>query len=311
MANLEQFIFFDFEMLCSNRGMPYTDMESIRLGAVKYELKTGEIAFFDRYIKPKQIKPLSKFCKKLTGIEDKDLVDADSFKDVFEDFLYWVGGVKRSRFFSWSPSDLSRLKIDAFTHQISSSTVKKIEERYIDFQAIFTKRVSKTNHSVENALALYNLTFKGDKHNPMYDAYNTLRIYLSFATEHFQSDLIMLNQFIFANETIHSDNPSLINESVKHAFKKDITEFFTDINYVFKIKDAQKVIKKANRLVTKYENIVINRSGLFDREIINYIRAWIEFYKELLHCYEEHETHASRIMILDDHMIQPFQQLAV
>ena len=124
--------------------------------------------------------PLSNFCKTLTGIKDEDLQDAASFKVVFKDFLTWVGGVKKSRFFSWSPSDLSRLKLDALKHEVSQSTINKIEKRYVDFQAIFTKRVSNSNVSVEGALKLYELDFIGEKHNPMYDAYNTLRIYLQF-----------------------------------------------------------------------------------------------------------------------------------
>ncbi|MDQ0804955.1 hypothetical protein [Priestia megaterium] len=38
MADVKQFIFFDFEMLCSNKGMPFEDMEanSARRGEVQY-----------------------------------------------------------------------------------------------------------------------------------------------------------------------------------------------------------------------------------------------------------------------------------
>jgi len=195
MADVKQFIFFDFEMLCSNKGMPFEDMEAIRLGAVKYNIETEDIEFFDRYIQPTKRVSLSRFCTELTGIKDTDLVGASNFKNVFEDFLTWIGGIKKSRFFSWSTSDLSRLKIDAEKHEISLATIKKIEQRYVDFQAIFTKRVSKNNVSVENGLALYNLQFEGEKHNPMYDAYNTLRIYLSFLNEPVQSDFIMIKQY--------------------------------------------------------------------------------------------------------------------
>ncbi|MEK1832729.1 hypothetical protein AAAC51_38820 [Priestia megaterium] len=45
MADVKQFIFFDFEMLCSNKGMPFEDMEAIRLGAVKYNIETENIEF--------------------------------------------------------------------------------------------------------------------------------------------------------------------------------------------------------------------------------------------------------------------------
>jgi inhibitor of KinA sporulation pathway (predicted exonuclease) len=309
MADLKQFVFFDFEMLCSNRGMAFADMEAIRLGAVKYDLETEETLFFDRYIQPKQQKSLSEFCKKLTNIQDADLVDAQNFKSVFEEFLTWVGGVKRTRFFSWSPSDLSRLKLDAESHEVSPATIKKIEQRYTDFQEIFTKRVSKTNHSVENALALYDLKFEGDTHNPMYDAYNTLRIYLAFLNEPLKSDLIMLNKYIFENEKL--EDLSQVNKLVKKQFKQDLSTYLAEMQIMFRLKDARKIIKRTNRIVTKYENILLNRSNLFDVEIQRKIRLMVEFYHELVKSFEEHQSHNSKIIILHEQMYQPIKQLAV
>ncbi|MEH7684014.1 3'-5' exonuclease, partial [Priestia megaterium] len=219
MADVKQFIFFDFEMLCSNKGMPFEDMEAIRLGAVKYNIETEDIEFFDHYIQPTKRESLSRFCKELTGINDTDLVGASNFKNVFEDFLTWIGGIKKSRFFSWSTSDLSRLKIDAAKHEISLATIKKIEQRYVDFQEIFTKRVSENNVSVENGLALYNLQFEGKKHNPMYDAYNTLRIYLSFLNEPVQSDFIMIKQFILEEVP---QNIKEMNATLRTTIQKDL-----------------------------------------------------------------------------------------
>jgi inhibitor of KinA sporulation pathway (predicted exonuclease) len=309
MAELKQFVFFDFEMLCSNRGMSYENMEAIRLGAVKYNLETERIEYFDRFIRPKQQRPLTDFCKKLTGIEDSNLVHAQGFKTVFEDFLTWIGGVKRTRFFSWSSSDLSRLKLDASSHDISLTTIKKIEQRYIDFQAIFTKRVSKTNHSVENALALYNLSFEGEKHNPMYDAYNTLRIYLAFANERLQSDLIMLNKFIFDDKHVLELKQPNLNTQLKQKFTEDLTTFWADWKVIIRMKDAKKLLKRTHKMIRKYENILINRSDLFDHEIQLNIRLFVNFYQELVKSYEEHLNHDSKIIILHEQLYQPFQQV--
>ena len=256
MADVKQFIFFDFEMLCSNKGMPFEDMEAIRLGAVKYNIETEDIEFFDRYIQPTKRVSLSRFCKELTGIKDTDLVGASNFKNVFEDFLTWIGGIKKSRFFSWSTSDLSRLKIDAAKHEISLATIKKIEQRYVDFQEIFTKRVSENNVSVENGLALYNLQFEGKKHNPMYDAYNTLRIYLSFLNEPVQSDFIMIKQFILEEVP---QNIKEMNATLRTTIQKDLHIFAEELNEIYKMKDALKIIKRTQRIVKKYENILINR----------------------------------------------------
>ncbi|MBU8688239.1 exonuclease domain-containing protein [Priestia megaterium] len=308
MADVKQLIFFDFEMLCSNKGMSFEDMEAIRLGAVKYNIKTEDIEFFDRYIQPTKRVSLSRFCTELTGIKDTDLVGASNFKNVFEDFLTWIGGIKKSRFFSWSTSDLSRLKIDAVKYEISLATIKKIEQRYVDFQAIFTKRVSKNNVSVENGLALYNLQFEGKKHNPMYDAYNTLRIYLSFLNEPVQSDFIMIKQFILEEVP---QNIKEMNAVLRKAIQKDLHIFAEELNEMYKMKDAVKIIKRAQRIVKKYENILINRSGLFSEENSFYVGLLVDFYHNLLICYNEHLEYSSKIIILDESTLHPLNQLSL
>ncbi|MCT2536336.1 exonuclease domain-containing protein [Aquibacillus koreensis] len=308
MAEMKHFIFFDFEMLCSNRGMPYEEMEAIRLGAVKYNIETEKVTYFDRFIQPSSLNPLTKFCKKLTGIEDSDLLHAERFDHVFADFLSWVGGVKKARFFSWSKSDLTRLKFDAKLNNISNNTIDKIEKRYVDFQAILSKRVSKDNMSVQNALDLYDLHFIGSQHNPMYDAFNTLRIYLCFSNQPLKSDLIMLNQFVFEKEL---NNRSNINRLLQKQLKQDLVFLLNELQEMYKLRQAHKVIKRVKRLVKKYENILINRSGIFSNENIQTVRLIKSFYEELLNSYHEHHAHASKVMILDDHLVKPIKQIAI
>jgi inhibitor of KinA sporulation pathway (predicted exonuclease) len=306
MAEFKQLIFFDFEMLCSGRRMSYIDMEAIRLGAVKYDIYTEEISYFDEYIKPKKVVPLSNFCKKLTGISDEDLVDARSFNEIFNEFLEWIGSVKNSRFFSWSSSDLHRLKIDADANGIPSVTVTKIEKRYTDFQAVFTKRVAKTNQTVENALKFYHLNFIGEAHNPMFDAYNTLRIYLNFENKPLQSDLVMLRQFIFENI---SEDINELNTKLYQCIISDIRLYFNQLRDVYGMKDAAKLVKSAKKMAEKYENIILNRSGIFSAKNIVMARHLVQFYEDLLMSYEEHFRYSSRIMILDEHIGLPIQEL--
>jgi inhibitor of KinA sporulation pathway (predicted exonuclease) len=309
MADIKQFIFFDFEMLCSNSGMPFENMEAIRLGAVKYDLETENITYFDRFIRPENKEPLTEFCKTLTGIEESDLIDAGDFKVVFDDFIEWIGGVKKTRYFSWSPSDLSRLKIDAAKHEIPLRTIGKIEKRYIDFQAIFKKRVSKGNVSVEDALALYGLQFIGEKHNPMYDSYNTLRIYLSFLSDIVQSDLIMLKQFIFENEVpLKVDQ---INKRLSEHIRQDAKMLIGQLREVYRMRDAKKLLKPIRRIVEKYENVLINRSGLLTEENVLNAGLLVTFYHELLVSYEEHTYYSSKIIIFDDYMLNPLKHLSV
>lgn len=307
MAELKQLIFFDFEMLCSKNGMLFEDMEAIRLGAVKVELETGKVTGFDRFIRPQQDSPLSPFCKELTGISDSDLKTADDFSEVFKDFLFWVGGVKKARFYSWSTSDILRLKADAFRHNLPQATIDKITKRYVDFQAIFTKRASRTAASVEKALSFYDLSFIGEPHHPMYDAYNTLRIYQSFEEQNVKTDFIMLQQFIFQEAEL----PPIerLSQELKNIFQKDLIEFYSHLNDAFRMKDAWKLIKKTKKLVEKYENILLSQSGVFDKELISNVEELTTFYHELQTAYKEHCSYPSKIMILHEQMVEPLQKI--
>jgi inhibitor of KinA sporulation pathway (predicted exonuclease) len=308
MADIKQMIFFDFEMLCSDNGMAYDMMEAIRLGAVKYDLETESISYFDRYIRPQNQEPLSDFCKALTGIDDHDLVGANDFAAVFEEFLAWVGGVKKSRYFSWSPSDLKRLKIDAEKHDIPLRTIAKIEKRYVDFQAILKKRVANGNVSVEDALALYGLEFIGEKHHPMYDAYNTLRLYLQFLHDPTQSDCIMFKKFIFKDEFPH--NVDEINRKLNNHIIHDVGILAGQMREVYRLRDVKKLLKPIRRIVEKYENIVVNRSGMFTEENVKNARLLLTFYHELVRSYKEHYSYASKIIILDEYLLYPLNQLS-
>ncbi|MBM7661936.1 inhibitor of KinA sporulation pathway (predicted exonuclease) [Bacillus mesophilus] len=308
MAELKQFVFFDFEMLCSDKGMPFEEMEAIRLGAVKYDLETEKIEFFDRYIKPINTLPLSPFCKRLTGIKDTDLENAECFTEVIHAFLAWVNGIKKSRFFSWSTNDLTRLKHDLTKNQLPPSIYKKMAERYVDFQAVFTKRVSKSPYSVENALRLFDLQFIGDPHNPMYDAYNTFRIYQAFSIDKQQADLVMLSQFILDSENIPAD-PKGINSLLKKMVKNDINSLILEYKEFTNLKEGSKYIKRVKNIVNKYENIVINRSGLFSLDIRHDINLIIKWYQQLLISYEEHFNYSSRIIIWDEHTMKDFKRI--
>jgi inhibitor of KinA sporulation pathway (predicted exonuclease) len=306
MAELKQFVFFDFEMKCDDQGMAYENMEAIRLGAVKYDLSSKAIDTFDRFIQPATQEPLSDFCKKLTGISDREINSADMFPEVFKEFLYWVGGVKKTRFFSWSKSDLSRLKMDSRLHELPSVTIEKIENRYVDFQHVFSKRVSKNNLSVENALALYGVKFQGETHNPMYDAYNTLQIFLNYYSQPLLSDVEMVKAFILPDEEV---DVSTVNGQVRKAVITDLANMTENLRFAFRLRDAKKLLKRVDKTVKKYENILINRSGVFSEDVQQLVRILNHFHEELRESYQEHYACSSRVLILNDHSVHSIKNL--
>ncbi|PMC34873.1 exonuclease [Bacillus sp. UMB0899] len=307
MADIKQFVFFDFEMLCSDTGMAFDEMEAIRLGAVKYDLETEKVSYFDQFIRPQNTEPLTKFCKDLTGINDEDLVNAESFKEVFTGFLEWVGGIKKTKYFSWSPSDLFRLKIDTMRHEIPERTLKKIEQRYTDFQKVFTIQVSKKPISVEDALKLYNLEFIGEKHNPMYDAYNTFRIYQTFMNKPIQSDLIMVQKFILND--IQPIDLKDMNIKLRTQLYNDARQVSNQLRHIYRLNDMKKLLKPIGRTALKYENVVLNRSGIFSEDTIHYAQCFLSFYEDFVHTYNEHFSYSSKTVILHEHQLRPIEQI--
>lgn len=307
MADIKQFVFFDFEMMCSDTGMAFDAMEAIRLGAVKYELETEKVSYFDQFIRPQNTEPLSDFCKALTGINDEDLVNAEYFKEVFADFLEWIGGIKKTKYFSWSPSDLFRLKIDSMRHDIPERTLKKIEQRYTDFQKVFTSQVSKKPISVEDALKLYNLEFIGEKHNPMYDAYNTFRIYQTFINKPIQSDLIMVQKFIL-DDILPIDLKDM-NIKLQTQLYTDAKQVSEQLRNIYRLRDMKKLLKPIGRTALKYENVVLNRSGIFSEVTIHYAKCFLSFYEDFVHTYKEHFYYSSKTVILHEYQLRSIEQI--
>lgn len=177
----------------------------------------------------------------------------------------------------------------------------------MDFQEVFTKRVSKENMSVENALALYDLTFVGIKHNPMFDAYNTLRIYHQFLNKPEITDRIMIQQFILKEEMV----PGEVNATIKEILEKDAISFFNDIQEVSNMIQAKKSLKKLKRIVTKYNNILPNRSGIFTQEAIQHVKLLVLIYDDLMQTYAEHLKYRSKTMYIDEYLFYPIKNLAM
>ncbi|WP_026562535.1 3'-5' exonuclease [Bacillus sp. J37] len=309
MADIKQFVFFDFEMLCSDTGMAFEAMEAIRLGAVKYELETEELSYFDQFIRPQSTEPLTDFCKTLTGISDHDLVDAANFIEVFSEFLEWIGGIKKTTYFSWSPSDLFRLKMDALRHEIPERTLKKIEQRYTDFQKVFTDRVTKNPVSVVDALNLYDLEFIGDMHNPMYDAFNTFRVFQTYMNEPLQSDLIMVQKMII--EDTMPVNIKNVNDKIQNQLHHDVKTINEQLRHTYRLRDIKKLLKPIRRTVLKYENVILNRSGIFSESNIHHAQCFLAFYQDLVHTCEEHIAYSSKTVILHEHLLRPIEQITL
>ena len=86
-------IYMDFEMnMPSSKGKrDGLKAEIIAIGAVKYDMRTGQLDKFKSLIKPVIEQEVYPHIEELTHITTEDLADAPTYEQVMRDFKAWLG----------------------------------------------------------------------------------------------------------------------------------------------------------------------------------------------------------------------------
>lgn len=197
----KKIVFYDLEMFCDYRQVTESMQETIRIGAVMLNTETNAMSFFNEYVKPIHQQRITRFCTKLTGIKQKDIVRAKSFKQVFAQFLSWAGGMDDVTFVAWGKSDLKRIVHDFHHHKMSKKQLLAFKSNHVNLQQCANK-ITATDRSVEYVLNMFQGRFIGKKHNPKYDAFNTMRIYLYSKDRTHYTQLLTLREQFFTEATM-------------------------------------------------------------------------------------------------------------
>ncbi|NQX90869.1 MAG: exonuclease domain-containing protein, partial [Flavobacteriales bacterium] len=113
-------IVFDLEATCFRLRKPPAP-EVIEIGAVKTDLIGNELSRYQAYVLPTRAPKLSKFCTKLTGIQQYQIDDADEFPLAVEDFKHWIfEGVNEPILTSWGRYDIRQLRNQSMEHFLPS-----------------------------------------------------------------------------------------------------------------------------------------------------------------------------------------------
>jgi inhibitor of KinA sporulation pathway (predicted exonuclease) len=166
-----RYIIVDIEATCWKHGTRSSRMEIIEIGAVCLEngLLTDE---FTRFIKPLERPKLSNFCIELTTIQQVDVDNADTFPQVFGDFLNWIGSEPFS-WCSWGIYDYYQFKIDCQRHAID---FPKTLEQHIDIKQQFSVVKGIKKCGMKRALDILKIPLEGQHHRGIDDARNTAKI---------------------------------------------------------------------------------------------------------------------------------------
>jgi len=193
----KKYICIDLEMtefLSGQRScVPGANGEIIQFGAVMLDENYNMISKFSSYVKP-VYSSVTPAIHDLTGITNKNLEGADDFLTVFDKFSYWRGEGDITTF-CWSKADHNQLWCELEAKARHRYDLYECLKDFVDLQKIFGKLVSsKVAVSLESAMRLLQMEYKGQIHTAYSDSFNTARIlHKLFCTESLDFDFDYIN----------------------------------------------------------------------------------------------------------------------
>jgi 3'-5' exoribonuclease 1 len=116
-----QYIIYDLEATCWEKGTRPDRMEIIEIGAVRVDAtKMTIMDEFDTFVQPVIEPEPSEFCRNLTSIRQEDVDCAPTFPDAFNSFLDWIGTTDVI-LCSWGSYDRKQLLLDVRRQNISDT----------------------------------------------------------------------------------------------------------------------------------------------------------------------------------------------
>ena len=195
----DSYIFLDLEM---NYLKGVKDTEIIQISAIKLDRNFKEIDSFNNYIKP-EYNHIYKEISNLTGITDKKVENCKGFKIIMDSFLEWLGDNYIA--FAWSNNDCSQIKKESTMKNYQHEKLEYLTSHLFDFQKEFGDILELNDGkriSLDFALDISGVKFKGKRHNALYDAKNTAYLYKISRNETFKENLKKSSNFINSNTKI-------------------------------------------------------------------------------------------------------------
>ncbi|MDA2935984.1 exonuclease domain-containing protein [Patescibacteria group bacterium AH-259-L05] len=153
-------------------------MEIIEIGAVLVNNNYQIIEEYQTFIKPLKNPVLSKFCKDLTNICQKDIDNARMFPIAFKKFIQWAEKTAKQNivniiFCSWGYYDKKQILQDCELHNIEYpfSTHYSLKHKFAEIK-------KRKPVGMKKALRLCNIDLTGAHHRGIDDAKNITKIFI-------------------------------------------------------------------------------------------------------------------------------------
>ncbi|TCT17177.1 inhibitor of KinA sporulation pathway (predicted exonuclease) [Natranaerovirga pectinivora] len=150
--------------------------EIIQIGAYKLDEALQEVGTFDAIIKPTLYPKMHPFIGELTNIKQEQLDMAKPFKEIFQDFLEFIGDTENI-YCVWGMGDLKELYRNVIFHGFK----KEFHiERYINIQRYASKHFQLPSGNLiglRNAVEFLNIPIDKSLHDAFNDAYFTKEVF--------------------------------------------------------------------------------------------------------------------------------------
>lgn len=180
-------IVVDLEMNTIGRKHPARAIcrqEIIEIGAVLIDDNLTEIAAFRTYVKPEYSDRINSNVEKLTGISYAMVENAPTFAEAFHMFTDWCMGTgKEFVIHAWSDSDYAQVKNEMILKEYRPSKEEECitDIAWQDFQRTIDEYLGfERQISLQKALELAGIDFKGHAHDALDDARNTASLLLIY-----------------------------------------------------------------------------------------------------------------------------------
>ncbi|WP_415913199.1 exonuclease domain-containing protein [Neptuniibacter sp. QD37_11] len=184
---MKVYLVSDFEMTCCAHGEfdPTTESEIIEWATVAVREDGCILGEFHAFVKPVLHPILTKFCKKLTKIEQGWVDNAPQFSEVFLEFESWVRNVAVDRpreLVTVGNGDIKQLRLEA-GRSLQAFSVLNLDPStpdFINLKVAYPKAKGvnprKLRLGLKGMLMQEGLEMDGEHHRALWDARNTAKL---------------------------------------------------------------------------------------------------------------------------------------
>lgn len=148
--------------------------ETIQIGAVLLDDTFKRIGTLCQYVHPEH-GVIDHFIENLTGIKNSQVKKAPNLNEALLHMIDWIGD-REYKIYAWSESDRDQLLHEIKAKKLHDESIHAFvkEEKWIDYQDVFTKRFGLSRQlSLKEALERAEIEPEGRFHDGLDDAVNT------------------------------------------------------------------------------------------------------------------------------------------